>query len=293
MFRCTMPVFTCILEFLIYRTVRPTRVYLSLIPVIIGTMLVCAGDVWVQKGEWGLDLRHLFRRDSPYHQLHNLFVKGNYYEIPSFRAAASQHLPIIEPCTFPSLSWLPRIPPFPSWKSSRFLSSMTLHSGPIGFPSFDFFVFLSSAKFGAILLLAFHGMLAFMLNIANFNAVKEGGPLMMNVVGNVKQVVMIILSVVLFKNKMKPIGVFGSIICITGSMWYSMGRDGELKWGIETSRARRVEAYRIEKEEEEEEEEGGKGDTERLIKNRDQVCFVCLEERKWEEGRVRLIKNRD
>lgn len=51
--------------------------------------------------------------------------------------------------------------------------------------------------------------------------------------------------------------------------------------------------YRIEKEEEEEEGEGGKGDTERLIKNRDQVCFVCLEERKWEEGRVRLIKNRD
>ena len=90
-------------------------------------------------------------------------------------------------------------------------------------------MFLNSAKIGAILLLAFHGMLAFMLNIANFNAVKEGGPLMMNVVGNVKQVVMIILSVVLFKNKMRPIGVFGSIICITGSMWYTMGRDGELK----------------------------------------------------------------
>ena len=74
-------------------------------------------------------------------------------------------------------------------------------------------------------------------------------------------------------------------------MWYTMGRDGELKWGIETSRARRTEAHRIEKEEEE--EEGGKGDTERLIKNRDQVCFVCLEEQKWEEGRVRLINNRD
>lgn len=69
-------------------------------------------------------------------------------------------------------------------------------------------------------------MLAFALNIANFNAVKEGGPLMMNVVGNVKQVVMIILSVFLFKNKMKPIGVLGSIICILGSIWYSMGRVG-------------------------------------------------------------------
>ena len=69
-------------------------------------------------------------------------------------------------------------------------------------------------------------MLAFALNIANFNAVKEGGPLMMNVVGNVKQVVMIILSVFLFKNKMRPIGILGSVICISGSIWYSMGRVG-------------------------------------------------------------------
>lgn len=45
MFRCAMPVFTCVLEFLIHGTVRPLGVYLSLVPVIIGTMLVCAGDV--------------------------------------------------------------------------------------------------------------------------------------------------------------------------------------------------------------------------------------------------------
>ena len=47
---------------------------------------------------------------------------------------------------------------------------------------------------------------------------------MMNVVGNVKQVTMIILSVFLFKNKMRPIGILGSIICIAGSMWYTYGR---------------------------------------------------------------------
>ena len=69
-------------------------------------------------------------------------------------------------------------------------------------------------------------MLAFFLNIANFNAVKEGGPLMMNVVGNVKQVAMIILSVFLFKSKMKGIGIVGSVICILGSMWYSSGENG-------------------------------------------------------------------
>ena len=82
---------------------------------------------------------------------------------------------------------------------------------------------LYSAPMYSILLLVFHVMLAFLLNIANFNAVKEGVPLMMNVVGNVKQVTIIILSVFLFKNKMKPIGILGSIICISGSMWYTYG----------------------------------------------------------------------
>lgn len=86
-----------------------------------------------------------------------------------------------------------------------------------------FVILLFSASIGNICLLVFHGMLAFMVNVANFNAVKEGGPLMMNVVGNVKQVAMIILSVVLFKSRMRFIGVVGSVICIAGSIWYSQG----------------------------------------------------------------------
>ena len=119
-----------------------------------------------------------------------------------------------------------RIRPFLSSRLFLSLSTTIPHSGPHGFLSTRCTFVLHSAKFYAIVLLIIHGMLAFALNIANFNAVKEGGPLMMNVVGNVKQVVMIILSVFLFKNKMKPIGVLGSIICILGSIWYSMGRVG-------------------------------------------------------------------
>ncbi len=82
---------------------------------------------------------------------------------------------------------------------------------------------LPSAPVSSLLILIAHGMLAFALNVANFNAVKEGGPLMMNVVGNVKQVVMILLSVFMFGNKIKPIGILGSVICIGGSMWYTYG----------------------------------------------------------------------
>lgn len=114
-----------------------------------------------------------------------------------------------------------------------------------------FVILLFSASIGNICLLVFHGMLAFMVNVANFNAVKEGGPLMMNVVGNVKQVAMIILSVVLFKSRMRFIGVVGSVICIAGSIWYSQGR-----WlygsddHIENSKARQAEKEAREREEE-------------------------------------------
>lgn len=86
-------------------------------------------------------------------------------------------------------------------------------------------ILLSSSPWSSILILICCGFLAFLLNVANFNAVKEGGPLMMNVVGNVKQVAMIFISLFLFGNKIKPIGLLGSAICIAGSMWYTYGKN--------------------------------------------------------------------
>ena len=97
----------------------------------------------------------------------------------------------------------------------------------------------------SILLLVLHGMLAFFLNVANFNAVKQGGPLMMNVVGNVKQVTMVILSVFFFKNKMKPIGIIGSVIFIAGSMWYSYGWNSPRSSLIENQRERMSKAEKV------------------------------------------------
>ena len=82
---------------------------------------------------------------------------------------------------------------------------------------------LPSASFRVIFLLILHGFLAFLLNIANFQAVRAGGPLMMNVAGNVKQVVMVILSTYLFDQRMRPIGILGSVVAILGSIWYSRG----------------------------------------------------------------------
>ena len=62
---------------------------------------------------------------------------------------------------------------------------------------------------------------------------------MMNVVGNVKQVVMVILSVYLFNQKMKPIGIVGSVIAIAGSFWYSLGRKWRCVLGVENGKQRK------------------------------------------------------
>ena len=122
---------------------------------------------------------------------------------------------------------------------------------------------LPSAPVSSLVLLLIHGILAFFLNVANFNAVKEGGPLMMNVAGNVKQVVMIILSVYLFNNKMKPIGVLGSIICILGSIWYSYGEGESCSSCVETTQQKRVVPHSDE-------------ESEQLLSKRSSVFSVCL-----------------
>ena len=85
MFRCAMPVFTCVLEFLIHGTKRPLMVYLSLIPVIVGTMLVCMGDVIDSSLLLFLGSWYYVWYYSSLYQLYNLFFKGYYNQVSSFR----------------------------------------------------------------------------------------------------------------------------------------------------------------------------------------------------------------
>ncbi|KAK8812030.1 hypothetical protein WA538_003299 [Blastocystis sp. DL] len=186
-----MPVFTCALEFLIHGTVHPLGIYLSLIPVIVGTMLVCAGDVYGTI--FGIALLFVSCTVSSLKGIITKYLLSGKEPISTFQLLHINS----------SLAFL-EVLPLSLFKDRKFWNE-----------------WLPNAKASWILILIVHGMLAFLLNIANFNAVKEGGPLMMNVVGNVKQVVMIFLSVFLFGNRMTVMGIIGSVICILGSMWYT------------------------------------------------------------------------
>lgn len=74
------------------------------------------------------------------------------------------------------------------------------------------------------LLLLLHGFTAFALNVSNFEATKSTSPLVINIAGNVKQVCMIIISVIVFKQPLSASSVIGCIMTIAGSFWYSVER---------------------------------------------------------------------
>lgn len=73
-----------------------------------------------------------------------------------------------------------------------------------------------------LLLLAGNGFIAFLLNIVSFKTNKIAGPLTMTVIGNLKQVMTILLAFQLFHLQVQPINIFGIMIALSGTAWYGM-----------------------------------------------------------------------
>ncbi|KAI8984341.1 triose-phosphate transporter family-domain-containing protein [Mycotypha africana] len=68
--------------------------------------------------------------------------------------------------------------------------------------------------------LFFNGLIAFGLNIVSFTANKKTSALTMTVAGNVKQVLSIILSVVIFDYAVTLMNSFGILLTLVGGAWY-------------------------------------------------------------------------
>lgn len=68
--------------------------------------------------------------------------------------------------------------------------------------------------------LLLNGLIAFGLNIVSFTANKKTSALTMTVAGNVKQVLSIILSVVIFDYAINSTNAFGIILTLFGGAWY-------------------------------------------------------------------------
>ena len=66
------------------------------------------------------------------------------------------------------------------------------------------------------------GIMAYFLNLTNFLATHHTSPLTVTIVGCVKQIATIVLSVFLFKKPLSALNVVGIIVTTFGSTWYSL-----------------------------------------------------------------------
>ncbi|KAL0227282.1 hypothetical protein P9112_014606 [Eukaryota sp. TZLM1-RC] len=72
--------------------------------------------------------------------------------------------------------------------------------------------------------LVLSGTLAFCLNVANFFVNKATSPLTLTILGLVKQVVTILVSVAIFGNSVSSLNAFGIITTILGAVLYSLSK---------------------------------------------------------------------
>lgn len=77
------------------------------------------------------------------------------------------------------------------------------------------------------LLLLFSGVVSYILNVTLFIVLKATSSVTVTVAGNVKTVLVIGVSILMFKNPVTAINMFGCLIAISGCCWYGLIKD---KW---------------------------------------------------------------
>lgn len=201
MVRCTIPGLTAVANWIFFNTTYSKRTWLSLIPIITGAMMVCAGEVYLTTTGLSLTLLGCVLCSAKAIVTNQVLVgKDKVGTVPTLRTVAT-------------------------------LGFMELGGVAFYFETPFFYDWLPNTTTAMLVLLFFHGVQAFMLNIANFEANKDTSPLVMTVAGNCKHVVTVMSSVALFGSSMTMHGAVGATITMLGAFWYSMEkqRSGEKK----------------------------------------------------------------
>eukprot|EP00276_Gloeochaete_wittrockiana_P000571 CAMPEP_0184671600 /NCGR_PEP_ID=MMETSP0308-20130426/85600_1 /TAXON_ID=38269 /ORGANISM="Gloeochaete witrockiana, Strain SAG 46.84" /LENGTH=166 /DNA_ID=CAMNT_0027118765 /DNA_START=746 /DNA_END=1246 /DNA_ORIENTATION=+ len=82
--------------------------------------------------------------------------------------------------------------------------------------------FMESVDLAMVLTIS--GMIAFLLNWTTFLAIQCTSSLTFNVSGNLKSVIAIIISVIIFKNEIGPLNALGCLVALGGVCWYGLLR---------------------------------------------------------------------
>jgi len=185
--KATMPIFTVILSRIILGTQYSCRVYLSLVPIVLGVALASlteisfdpAGLLSALSATCGFALTAIYSRqlmrDSGIHHMYLLFKLG--------QIAALMFLPI----------WI-------------LVDSTRIYS---------------KINWGIFLLLCINGSLHWVQNVVAFSLYKLVSPLTYAVANVTKRIAVIIVSLTLLQNPVTMTNVFGMVMAVTGVFIYS------------------------------------------------------------------------
>lgn len=206
--RSATPAFTILMELLLFHKSQPGRIYLSLVPVVLGIGLATIDEA--------ADIAF-----SPTGLLLTVFgvvlssLKGIVTNVLMVGPLKLHPLEVIWRMSLPSViqcliygglfGELGRL-------GSFFFQERNL---PIGEPDAVPFAYSASSK------LLLNGLLAMWLNWVSFTANKKTSALSMTVAGNVKQALSIVLAIYIFNTRITRLNLLGIVATLIGGAWYS------------------------------------------------------------------------
>lgn len=201
--RSATPAFTILMELVMFRKSQPSRIYLSLILVVLGICLATFGEL----GEISFSLTGLA-----------LTVFG--VVLSSFKGILTNVL-MVGPLKLHPLEVIWRMS-LPSVIQCLLYGGFFGELQQLG----DFFYPLPDRDFAGFNRsgtgkLFFNGLLAMWLNWVSFTANKQTSALSMTVAGNVKQALSIILAIYIFNTRVSRLNLAGILVALIGGAWYS------------------------------------------------------------------------
>lgn len=88
-------------------------------------------------------------------------------------------------------------------------------------------VFNGNATTRDFIILLFSGIISYILNVTLFIVLKATSSVTVTVAGNVKTVLVIGISILMFKNPVTPLNILGCLVAISGCCWYGLIKN---KW---------------------------------------------------------------
>ncbi|KAF8861985.1 TPT-domain-containing protein [Acephala macrosclerotiorum] len=195
--RSTTPIFTILIYRIRFKRSYSMKVYLSLIPIVLGVGLATYGDYYFTTIGFILTLLGVI--------------------LAAVKTVVTNRI-MTGPLSLSPLEILFRMSPL------AFIQALTYSylSGELSsFSDWSYFTTLPLPSSQLTLALLGNGLLAFVLNISSFSTNKTTGALTMTVCGNVKQCLTILLGIMVFGVEVSMLNGVGMVVTLVGAAWYS------------------------------------------------------------------------